>query len=212
MQFLPKRRGRILVLVLVLALIGCFRSFFFDNLVQPIALFLWAAWRVLASIHQNVYWVLLLAGGLTPLLWLILSRGGENARSAYRLDPLPPGRVEHWEVLLAGAEVSDQGRERLRDEVAGLYQSVSARAARSATDGSDGEAADPGSELPDEFPGLRSSGLRAPGAGRVPLTHKIQHRLPYRLQRRMRVFHTDSLWLRKSLQWMEKELDIPNDH
>jgi hypothetical protein len=208
MQFLAKRRWRLLILGVALVLILASRSFLYVNFVQPITLFLWAAWRVMASVNQNVYWSLLLALGLLPLIWMIFSDKGSVTRSAYRKEPLPPGRVDQWELLLAGANGNQKERERLNEEWDRLLQSVQAQAKRSETNDISGDTRDQTGSSP-EVP--RQITAAAPKRGHAPQLPGILLLLPESLQRRLtRFIKTEDRWIRESLRWMESELDIPN--
>jgi hypothetical protein len=208
MKFLAKRRWRLLILGAALLLILVSRSFLYANFVQPIALFLWAAWRVMASINQSVYWTLLLAGGMLPLIWMMFSTKGPAARSAYHQEPLPPGRVEHWELMLAGANGSQKDRERLLEEWDRLLQSVEARASRSDANGVSG--ADP--DRTESQQGASHFTARpAPVRQRAAQIPGLLQFLPESLQRRLtHDTKTDDRWIREHLRWMESELDIPN--
>jgi hypothetical protein len=208
MKFLVKRRWRLLILGAALILILVSRSFLYANFVQPIALFLWAAWRVMASVNQNVYWALLLAGGMLPLIWMMFSTKGPVARSAYDQEPLPPGRVEQWELLLAGAKGSQKERERFHEEWDRLLQSVGAQASRSGANGVSGTDPDriksqsSASHLTARPVPLRQRAAQIPG---------LLQLLPGSLRRRLTRFSkTDDRWIREQLKWMESELDIPN--
>jgi hypothetical protein len=206
MQFIRKRRWRLLNLGVILVLIVTSRSFINVYFVQPIALFLWAAWRVLASVHQNVYWTLLLVGGFLPLVWMIFSAKGVTARSAYRQDPLPPGRVEYWEQLLAGVHGNQKDQERVRKEWGMLIQSVMAQAGWSNRDDFSGDDIESLAEV------SRWITRPASGPGRVPWVQKFKQRLPQSFQQCLTsMMNTDDPWIRDSLRWMESELDIPYD-
>ncbi len=57
----PRRIAWLLVVVGVgLFLAVLFRGFLFTNFVRPIALLLWLLWRFLLSVHQALYWGLLI--------------------------------------------------------------------------------------------------------------------------------------------------------
>jgi hypothetical protein len=208
MQFFYKRRWRLIILGVALILILVSRSILYVNFVQPIALFIWTAWRVMASVNQNVYWTLLLVVGLLPLIWMIFSTDRSVARSAYRQDPLPPRRVEHWEHLLAGADGSQKDQERFHEEWDKLIQSVEAQASRSDKDVFSGDA--PGQTGPQPETSYKTTRI-APERGRFPPIQKLWLLLPESVQHRLTRFKkTDDRWIRESLRWMETELDIPN--
>lgn len=65
------RRTIVIVLLLVLIfLLGILaRSFILDNVVKPIALVLWVIWRVLQSVDQKYYWILLILSAVFYLLY-----------------------------------------------------------------------------------------------------------------------------------------------
>ena len=210
MQFLAKRRWRLFIIGAVLVLILASRSFLYVTFVQPITIFLWAAWRVMGSVNQNVYWTLLLALGLLPLIWMMFSNKGSAARSAYLQEPLPPGHIEQWELLLAGANGSQKERERFHEEWDRLLQSVEAQAGRSELiDVSQDARAQVGSSP--KVPSQIASA--APERWHAPQVPGIFLLLPDSLQRRMsRFIKTDDRWIRESLRWMESALDNPNDN
>ncbi len=206
MQFAAKRRWRLIILGTALVLILASRSLLYANFVQPIALFLWAAWRVMASVNQSVYWTLLLLVGLLPLIWMTFSRRETVARSAYHQEPLPPSRVEHWQHLLAGANGSQKDRERLHDEWDRLLQSVEAKPGPSDTNDLDRDDHGQAGSL---LPASDQAHNTAPGRGHAPQVPGSLRWLPESVQRRLTRFtKTNDRWILESLSWMESELDI----
>jgi hypothetical protein len=64
MKLSPRTSLVILLLGLALILGILFRAFIQDNFVTPVALVIWAIWRLLLTVDQNVYWG-----------WLIIAAG-----------------------------------------------------------------------------------------------------------------------------------------
>lgn len=93
----------ILLLGLVLILGILFRAFIQDNFVTPIALVVWAVWRLLLTIDQSLYWgALFLAAGtyaFTRLVFLL--------RNTLAAEPASPpdtntalAQVNYWRTLV----------------------------------------------------------------------------------------------------------------
>src|SRR5512138_1846947 len=89
----------LLVLGLLLGLMLYFHTFLITNIFEPITLLFWVLWRIVMSVHQSVYWaVLILAGSILLVCSIPFKR--KPASPAYGDDYSPVDRVEHWSTLL----------------------------------------------------------------------------------------------------------------
>ena len=87
-------------------------SFVMTNVIEPIALVFWALWRIIASVDQIVYWIILIAVCFLLVLRLIPNRDGVTAKAAYNYTYRPGNRIEYWKSLLR-----DSARERESAEI-----------------------------------------------------------------------------------------------
>jgi hypothetical protein len=92
---------------LVVLLLLVFRSFVMAIFIQPVALLLWALWRALASIDQQVYWIaiIILCAGLA--LQLVPTEARGSAASTYKYHYPQPSRLKAWQVLITRAAGKD---------------------------------------------------------------------------------------------------------
>jgi hypothetical protein len=112
----------VVAIVLLAALVVIFRSFFMNYIIQPIALLFWVAWRLLASVDQSLYWMILLAACLILVIRLIPKESPDTFKVTYSYRP--PNRVEHWKALITDARLGDEEREALRGSLKTLYMSA----------------------------------------------------------------------------------------
>lgn len=114
----------LLTLTLLVGFIIRFRLFVMDYIVKPVALLLWAAWRILASVDQNVYWVALIVFCAVLIIRLIPSGKDDSPGLAYGNTYKPPNRVEYWQTLIAYSVLGKNKSENLRNNMKELYMSV----------------------------------------------------------------------------------------
>ena len=90
--------GGLLVLGgLVVAALG-FPALLRDYLVTPVAISLWAIWRLIISVDQTVYWILLMA--LCSLLMIrVFSAPAQVVPASTEQDTKLQTRVQHWRRL-----------------------------------------------------------------------------------------------------------------
>lgn len=112
----------IIAIVLLAVLVVIFRSFFMTYIIQPIALLFWVAWRLLASVDQNIYWMILLAACLFLVIRLIPRESDDTFEVTYSYRP--PNRVEHWKTLITDAMLGDEDLDALRESLKTLYMSA----------------------------------------------------------------------------------------
>lgn len=114
----------ILILLGVLALSIGFRTLTASVIVQPIAVLAWAAWRILLSVDQDVYWLMLLLACTVAAISLLPSPRRGERQQAYARDFLPPAPVAYWRGRLEAA-FADKGQpEALRSSLRDLFISV----------------------------------------------------------------------------------------
>ena len=119
-------------LLLALAILGftiglawILRDFVRDTIVLPLADLLWTLWIGLMSLHQAIWWGLLLIAGLVVTLHSLGSLGREPvhfARPAGRT--ISTSRYRFWRAGLDAQIYSPFSRERIRHELQGLVLMV----------------------------------------------------------------------------------------
>jgi len=100
-------------------------------IIQPIAVLFWAAWRALASVDQNIYWVLLVVFCAILVLRLIPEGKDRSASSAYNNTHKPLNRVEFWQAVFKDAALGKKESDFLRDNLRQLLLAVVAQTERS---------------------------------------------------------------------------------
>lgn len=123
MEALKKSMVVLLLLATVLILAVSFPTFFLSTVVQPVALMFWAILRILNSVDQSVYWiVLILACALLVIRLLPADRGGLSHK-AYSYTYSSPDRVTYWRGLIRAAALEEEDLENLRDNLRQLFAS-----------------------------------------------------------------------------------------
>ncbi len=108
-----KNRRRISLILLILGLLLClgilFRTFLFENFIQPVTLMIWVLLRVLSAVDQNIYWGGLLFAGL---IFLLLRLG----RTPSVNEPEPPSdtfsaleNIRYWRtaIVVTRSEITE---------------------------------------------------------------------------------------------------------
>lgn len=114
----------VLVLATTLGLVLVFRSFLLDNIIGPITILFWEAWRMISQIDQNIYWVaLIFLSGFLMIQTLLLREHGTK-KPAYYYDYRPPSQLEHWIMLINNARVDSYAAEKLHRNLIELYNSI----------------------------------------------------------------------------------------
>jgi hypothetical protein len=183
-----------------------FRSLVLGYLVQPVALLIWAAWRVIASVDQQIWWAILVAVGFIIIFRLMVPTGGEAHPSAYRSEPYPASRTKYWEMLINEAAEGWEKRQRLKRNMANLLDSVTAFDERSASSAAAKVDVGSGGSQPSEVPPIAHETAPANHGRRVPNSlvstiRWIRGWPPWKKQ-------SDEDWLDQTLTWMEIRLDI----
>ena len=128
MDKVVKHGALILLLSLFLGFMLGFPSFAMAYVVKPIATLLWAAWRIVSSVHQSVYWAFLIVVCMTLMIRLLPGDRNRVSSSAYREKREPPTRVERWQSLLKGATSGEDESAALRENLRNLLATVISQA------------------------------------------------------------------------------------
>ena len=105
-------------IALLLLLLGyVFRTFIQVNIIEPAAFVLWALWRVLESINQNVYWQILIWGSVFLLIRFLPSKKISQTAYQHKNNSKEIGGSLYWHHLLVEAQFSINKRESLRHEL-----------------------------------------------------------------------------------------------
>ncbi|HLO15543.1 MAG TPA: hypothetical protein VK206_11985 [Anaerolineales bacterium] len=113
----------LLVLSLFLGLAIYFQAFLMTNIFEPIAVLFWALWRIIASVHQNYFWmILILISSMLLIRFIPFTRN--TSGSAYPDERSSPNRVEDWLRLMKNASDGTEETEFLRDSLKRLLISI----------------------------------------------------------------------------------------
>ena len=105
----PKKAKRnfflLLFLGLILALGVIFRTFILADIIEPVALMFWAFWRLLSSVDQNVYWVLLVFLCLILAIRTLPPEPEIHPEASYIDRQKNIGRVGFWRSKITAASL-----------------------------------------------------------------------------------------------------------
>jgi hypothetical protein len=99
-------------------------SFVMTNVIEPIALVFWALWRIIASVDQIIYWILLIAVCFLLVLRLIPNRDGVTVKAAYNYKFRPGNRIDYWKSLIRDSARERESAETLHANLKSLLTSV----------------------------------------------------------------------------------------
>ncbi len=196
MAWLKERWLLILVLGTAAATLVIFRAAAVAYFIEPIALLLWAGWNVLASVHQGVYWTILIAAAVILIIRLVPWSQEAAPAPSYAHKPAPPGRIERWQQLIRKGGAGARQAQELRVALQQLLASVVAATEHPASENLEESLAATHLRLPEE---ARDFLFPAKGA------HSPLAAFWRRLTRR------EDADLDDLLKWMESELEIHND-
>ncbi len=113
-----------LLVGLCLGLTLAFPAFLVTGVMQPVALSLWLAWRMVTSVDQSTYWALLI---LICCVWLVRvlppgRRRQVTPESGGVQEPITS--ISHWQALLRNAQRTDAGEAALRANLHELLEEV----------------------------------------------------------------------------------------
>ncbi|HSL45329.1 MAG TPA: hypothetical protein VK897_17980 [Anaerolineales bacterium] len=212
MDRLKKYMFLLLLLVFLLGLAVSFPSFFLSTIIQPITLVFWAILRILNSVDQSIYWMLLIVVCSILVLRLIPTDTGGGTKGAYQYTYRADSRIAYWQNLISNDSLGDEDVNDLRDSLQKLFVAA--------------------------LPPIERSDLidweRIVASGRAPLSLPAQRFLfpPKETRRtlsqdpRLKVIYLAPRWMRKwvgksvpghtaviaeILAWIETEMEIYHD-
>ncbi len=110
----------LLISLLLMGLFG-FPGLLRDYLVRPVAISLWAIWRIIISVDQGVYWILLVA--LCSLLMIRVFSASDHRAPPASDEPAAKKqstRVDHWRQQFRSAARTAEGDAALRASLRSL--------------------------------------------------------------------------------------------
>ena len=205
----------ILLLFVLISLAGIavgFRSFFMVNIIEPIAVLFWAFWRIVISVNQNIYWIILIVSCFMLVLRLIPIENDNLPNPAYTYKYKSPNRVEYWQTLIKESILGMEESERLRVNLENLLTLVNAKPGQTGSKDSDEVNANGQRQLSLRakrflFPQKRSEGTLS-----LEYRFDIKSLIPKRLQRRSGKFvPQDTTAIADILEYMETEMEMSHD-
>ncbi len=199
----------LLILFLFVSIVIIFRSFLMHYIIEPVALLIWLVWRIISSVDQNIYWIVLIVFCVIIFLRLIPPGNEKSHISAYNYTYEAFSRVEHWQRLIWDSALGRIESEYLRDGLKELLIAVSAQNERSDTPDSEEVIAKGKVSL---SPAARRYLFPSSGENRVSSINSQRNSLffvPRQLRRWGRKFvHQDHTLIDEILSQMETELEI----
>lgn len=197
----------LLVIFLLTGVIIGFRSYLLDYLIMPIALLAWGVWRIMLSVDQQFYWILLviICGGL--VFRLILFGSGQKDNQMYRYAYRPPSQFEHWQTLIKDSLSMGNGRDQLRSSLKEMVITLMVQDEKSDQSNAEMRITPKINMLPPLvrdylFPPDQMDGI---------FTGNVQKRAWYR-KIRFKKQPKDYIFMDSTLQWMETELEIDHEN
>jgi hypothetical protein len=183
-----------LIVTVLAAVVAVFWTPVVGLILEPLAWLLWAGWRVLASVDQEIWWVILAVACAVPIIRLFDTqlRLHDVSRSGETTDSGAGGRAEHWTNRAAGLAQGDGGREALRGDLESLAASVAEATRLPLPSGLGREQAS------SKRPSARRAAPGWAGAG-------LLHWMPGARRR------ADRRAIEELLKWMEVALEIRDD-
>lgn len=139
---LKKYMLALLALGSLLGLTVGFRSFIMANVIEPIAILFWAAWRIISSVNQHIYWIFMIIVCSFLMFRLVRSGNGSPSRQpGYYYSYRRSSRVAYWQALIRDTVLRKNDGEYLRDNLRQLFVSFLAQMERSEPTDLEGAAA-----------------------------------------------------------------------
>jgi len=121
----PGRKFLYIFLSIVLCLIVfLLRSFFYDNLVDPIARIFWLIARLLLSIDQVILWIILIILVLFVGLLIFPNEQQNKIRSSYVNSNQIEDRITYWKMKFLSADRNAYARDSLQQKLEELAASI----------------------------------------------------------------------------------------
>lgn len=129
------RAWPVFLVVLLVGLAVRFPGLLFNTLLKPIAVFLWAAWRLVLTVDQSTYWLILIALSCILMVRFLSAAQRRPARPAYTYSLSPANRVEAWRAMMDQAVTQGGENTDLRDSLGKLvFSAVSTSRRLASTD------------------------------------------------------------------------------
>ena len=201
-----------LILMLLVVLLISFRSFLMDYVIEPIALLFWAIWRIISSVDQIVYWVVLIVFCAFLIIRLIPSEKDNSSNPVYNQIYKPPNRVEYWQTLIDESMLGKNKSEYLRNRMKELVITIISQVEQPAITDVDEMVA---TGIPSLPPAARQYLFPPNGKdGISSIKDQLNNNVfvPRWLRRwRRKYIHQNNAMLDEILKWMETELEITNE-
>ena len=201
----------LLILFLLTSLVVVFRSFLMTNVIEPVALLFWAVWRIVSSVDQNIYWVVLIFFCIYLIIRLIPSKTDNLPNSADDFTFKSLDRVESWQTLIRDAALGKNESEILQDRLKELYWTVSAEA-----EWSDSHVSNENKTLSQTSLPLAVQRYLYPSSGKQGMFSKMGQNISYLVPRPLRRWariniYKDYALVDEILGLMETELEINHE-
>lgn len=202
------RQTRLIGLLLLLGLLAAalaFPGLFDAYVVKPASISLWAIWRLIISVDQGVYWILVITCCSALMLRVF------SAREQGTLDSTPgqmkpqPARLEHWRRLFRNGVRSGEGQAALRASLRNLL-AASTRQPDGPAGGLSRAVAARHASLPPavkQYLAIDDEGNAVPPRPLSPLAW-VQFRIRGRAAQ-------DGILIEEVLCWMEAAMEISDD-
>ena len=200
------------ILFLFVSLVVIFRSSLLTNIVEPVVLILWLFWRIISSVDQSIYWVILIIFCTILVIRIIPYRKERTSNSAYDYSYTPVSRVEYWQKLIIDADLGKNESEYLRDSLKELLINVISQAERSGSWDSEKTVAERSASMP-----LEAQRYLFPLGGKDDVFYKDHQRnikflIPGWIKRWSRKYvPQDHSLIDETIRWMETELEINDE-
>lgn len=112
------------IIILLVSISIIFRSILMVYIVEPIALLFWAIWRIASSVHQNIYWIILIALCIiftTRQLSFVVRK---TSKLSYTYSYKSPTQVDYWRILIKDSILGKNEDEWLRKHLKELLKTV----------------------------------------------------------------------------------------
>lgn len=114
----------IFLTILLCLIIFLLRSFFYDNLIDPIARIFWLIVRSLFSIDQEILWIFLIILASFVGLLIFPNDQQNKIRSSYTDSNKIENRVTYWKVKFQSADKNAYARDSLQQNLEDLTTSI----------------------------------------------------------------------------------------
>ena len=202
----------LLLLGILIGLAVSFRSFFMTNFIEPIAVLCWAVWRIVASVDQNFYWMILIVICVVLVIRIIPMGNDHSTSPAYTYKHESPNRVDYWQTLIKESFLGKEEGERLRGSLEKLFRSIAAKSGRI-----DPTAWDENDVRGKPQPSLMAMRYLFPKqetdeAGFLNHKFDILHLIPRRLRGWVAKFTPrDTHAIKEILEYLENEMELNHD-